>query len=103
MGGLSTHWLRQGKLWMGYTRADQSFIADPRGQKIAWYREVPGLLRISGTRLDGEAQPLQARVPLGYGLRGFQSSKLTFSAPGCWKVVARVGTSRAYVFYLEVS
>jgi hypothetical protein len=103
MGGLSTHWLRQGKLWMGYTRADQSFTADPQGQKVAWYREAPGRLRISGTRLDGEAQPLRAHVPLGYGMTGFQSSKLTFSRPGCWQVVARLGAQRTYTFYLEVS
>jgi hypothetical protein len=103
MGGLSTHWLRQGKLWMGYTRADQSFIADPQGQKIAWYREAPGRLRISGTRLDGQAPPLKARVPFGYGTTRFQSSMLMFSAPGCWEVVARLGLTRTYTFYLQVS
>jgi hypothetical protein len=88
---------------MGYTRSDQSFIADPAGQKIAWYRDAPGRLRISGTRLDGEAPPLQAHVPSGYGTTHFQSSRLTFSAPGCWRVDARLGLRRAYSFYLEVS
>ena len=72
MGRLSIHWLRQGKLWMGYTRADKSFIADPLGQKIGWYREAPGRLRISGTRLDSQAAPLQAYVPDGYGTTRFQ-------------------------------
>lgn len=103
MGGLSTHWLHDGKLWMGYTRADQSFLSDPRGQKIAWYRQAEGRLRISGTRLDGPSRPLQAHVPSGYGMTGFQSSMLTFSTPGCWRVVARLGANHIYTFYLEVS
>ena len=87
---------------MGYTRADKSFIADPLGQKIGWYREAPGRLRISGTRLDSQAAPLQAYVPDGYGTTRFQSSSLTFSTPGCWEVVARLGLRRTYTFYFEV-
>ncbi len=88
---------------MGYTCADHSFIADPQGQKIAWYREAQGRLRVSGTRLDSHAPPLNADITYGYGTTGFQSSSLTFSAPGCWRVVAHLGLKRTYTFYLEAS
>ena len=103
MGGLSTHWLRQGTLWMGYTRGDHAFVADPRGQKIAWYREMSGRLHVSGTRLDASAPPLKADIPNGYGLSGFQASGLTFSSAGCWKVVAHVGQNHVSTFIIHVA
>jgi hypothetical protein len=102
MGGLAAHWLRQGRLWMAYTRGDHAFVADRRGQKIAWYREVPGRLRVSGSRLDAKAQPLRADIPSGYGNIGFQASGLAFSSPGCWKVVAHLGPRLTYNFYIRV-
>lgn len=104
MRRLSEHWLRSGRLWMGYTRGSRNFESRPTtGQKIAWYREVRGPLRIRGQRIDAPASPLTARVPYGYGQTGFQSSRLFFPTPGCWKVSAVVGTSRAYVFVIRVA
>ena len=86
-GSLATHWLRQGTLWMTYTRADHSFLASPTGQKIGWFRSkgsLWGRLRVSGSRLDGDAPPLQVHRGVSYPFReAFQSSALTFSTPGC--------------------
>ena len=59
--------------------------------KWAWYRYVPGDLTIEGRRLDGEAPPLEAHIPIGYGPAGFQVSGLDFPTPGCWEVTGRVG------------
>jgi len=106
MGGLSKHWLRQGSLWMGYTRAEEAFVARPNGQKIAWFRgsgSTWGRLRVSGTRIDAVAPPLKVEIPAKYPFRqGFQSSVLTFSEPGCWQVVARVGLTARFVFVMRV-
>ncbi|HEY7731064.1 MAG TPA: hypothetical protein VH950_09200 [Gaiellaceae bacterium] len=106
MASLSTHWLHQRTLWMGYTRADAAFVARPQGQKIAWYRGKGspwGRLRITGSRLDAEAAPLHAQTGVTYPFReGFQASALTFSTPGCWQVVARVGLRARYVFVVHV-
>jgi hypothetical protein len=106
MGTLSQHWLRQGTLWMGYTRADSGFVADPTGQKVGWFRgkgSAWGRLRVSGSRLDGDAPPLEARFGVNYPFReGFQSSALTFSSPGCWRLVAHVGLKTRFVFVMRV-
>jgi hypothetical protein len=59
--------------------------------KFAWWRAVPGKLRIEGRRLDADAPPLSAWVPDGYGRRGFQSTAITFPTAGCWEVTGRVG------------
>lgn len=59
--------------------------------KFGWWRGVPGQLRIEGRRLDGEAPPLDAHVPDGYGDRGFQATGLIFPTEGCWEVTGRVG------------
>ena len=75
---------RGGQTWGQLTR-DGSIWA-----KVGWWRAVPGRLHIVGERLDASAPPLQARVPAGYGSRGFQSTGLTFPTPGCWWVVGSV-------------
>ena len=106
MGSLATHWLRKTTLWMAYTRADHSFLATPTGQKIGWFRSEGspwGRLRVSGSRLDGDAAPLKAQIPASYPFReGFQSSALTFSTPGCWQIIAHVGLKSRYVFVVRV-
>lgn len=106
MGTLSTHWLRQGTLWMGYTRAEHAFVARPKGQKIGWFRDKGsrwGRLRVSGSRINGDAPPLKVDIPASYPFReGFQSSALTFSAPGCREIVARVGLTARFVFVVRV-
>jgi hypothetical protein len=106
MGSLATHWLRRSTLWMAYTRADHSFLATPTGQKIGWFRSKGspwGRLRVSGSRLDGDAPPLKVHIGVGYPFReGFQSSALTFSTPGCWRIIAHVGLKARYVFVVRV-
>jgi hypothetical protein len=106
MGTLATHWLRQSTLWMAYTRADHAFLATTTGQKIGWFRSKGspwGRLRVSGSRLDGDAPPLKVDIPVKYPFReGFQSSALTFSTPGCWEIVAHVGLKARFVFVVRV-
>ena len=106
MGTLSTHWLRRGTLWMGFTRADQAFVARPQGQKVGWYRAKGspwGRLRVTGTRLDGEAPPLRFSTPVTYPFRvGFQASSLTFATEGCWRIDARVGLTKRFAFVVRV-
>src|SRR5690349_22788867 len=41
------------------------------GMKFGWLRGVSGELKITGCRLDAEAQLLRAEAPDGYGDRGF--------------------------------
>ena len=72
----------------GEIRADGSLV-----MKFPWWRgeAVVGALQIEGKRLDGEALPLQAEIPDGYGETGFQASGLVFPSEGCWQVTARAG------------
>jgi len=106
MGTLSTHWLRSGTLWMGFTRGDRAFVARPEGQKVGWYRAAGspwGRLRVTGSRVDAPAAPLRFSTPTTYPFRvGFQASSLTFSSEGCWRLVARVGLTKRYVFVVLV-
>jgi hypothetical protein len=87
---------------MGFTRADKAFLARPEGQKIAWWRQAYGRLRVSGVRSDAESPPLTAVIPPGYGRFGFQSSSIIFPTDGCWKIVAHLGLTRTYTFFIEV-
>lgn len=106
MASLSRHWLRSKTLWMGYTRADSAFVARPNGQKIPWYRSAGspwGRLRVTGSRIDAPAAPLRFTTAATVPFRvGFQSSSLTFSSEGCWRIVARVGLAKQFVFVVRV-
>ena len=89
-----------GRLWVG--GLGDGGVIDPLphderpgggiGRKLGWWRAVPGTLQITLRRLDGPAPPGTATVPSGYGDRGFQSSGVTFSTPGCWEVTGRLDT-----------
>lgn len=71
------------------------------GWKLGWWREVSGDLTITGMRLDGDAPPLEADVPSGYGPTGFQASGVTFPTTGCWQVTGHVGSaSLTFVTYI---
>lgn len=59
--------------------------------KIPWYRGVRGKLTIEGRRLDGPAPSLQAGIPEGYHVAGFQPSGIGFATEGCWEVTGRLG------------
>lgn len=71
-------------------RPDEVEADGPLGQKMFWWRGFPGTLTIEGRRLDVPATPLRARIPAGYGPRGFQSSAVYFPSDGCWEVTGRV-------------
>ena len=58
--------------------------------KLGWWRAVEGPLTIGGERLDASSPPLRAHVPVGYGPKGFQATRLTFPTQGCWKVVGTI-------------
>lgn len=63
----------------------------PYGVKVGWWRSVSGSLTITGRRLDGEAPPLTADIPAGYGGGGFQVSGINYPTEGCWEVTGHVG------------
>ena len=90
---LSRSWWYRNYVWMGVAGAfhGEGFVADPRGQKIGWFRQRRGVLRIYATRLDGPRASFAAEVNPNYGTIGFQPSGLTFGAPGCWAITAVVG------------
>jgi hypothetical protein len=90
-----------GKLWVGGLGANGVIVATPEfveedgsvRWKLGWWREVSGLLTITGRRLDGSARPLRAYVPSGYGMTGFQASGVHFPTEGCWEVIGKVATT----------
>lgn len=57
-----------------------------------WWRGVRGNLAITGRRLDGAAEPLQAFIQPGY--TNFQPSAIVFPTAGCWEVTGAVGDAR---------
>ncbi len=69
--------------------------------KWAWFRFIQGDLAIEGRRLDGEAPPLQARIPNGYGDIGFQPAGITYPTGGCWEITGRVD-GHALTFVVNV-
>jgi hypothetical protein len=84
---------RKGPLWValyprGIVQATSDDVQEDGSiaMKFAWWREARGRLAIVSRRLDAAAAPLRAHIPTGYGRRGFQSTALIFSSPGCWEV-----------------
>jgi hypothetical protein len=75
------------------------------GMKFGWTQSVPGMLAISGRRVDRRARPLRAGVSSD-GTIGFHASYLIFSTPGCWQVIAQIGGRResrlAFAFVTNV-
>lgn len=104
LANLSHSWWERDRIWMGVAGAfhGQGFVALPKGQKIGWYRDRPGTIRLSARRLDGHSGTFSSDVPSGYGPIGFQASGVKFSAPGCWQLTATVG-KRASTFVVRVA
>lgn len=94
-----------GRLWTvlppaGVVREAQRRDGSIR-EKFPWWRGAHGRLRVTGRRLDGVGSALRARIPDGYGAIGFQSTAISFSSEGCWKVTATAGTaSLSFVTYV---
>jgi hypothetical protein len=65
------------------------------GWKVGWRKPMGSVLEISGARLDGAAEPMEATVPDGYG-GTFQATGLDFTAPGCWQIEARAEESSVH-------
>jgi hypothetical protein len=61
--------------------------------KVLWVRPVGAQLKIIGRRVDGDAPPLSARIPVGYR-HTFQSTAIAFPAAGCWQVEGTAGAAR---------
>lgn len=86
-------------LWVVPLLEDGVIHADARsiepdgsiGQKFLWWRITPGILAITGRRLDAPAPPLQASIPDGYGTSGLQASGVFFPTEGCWEITGTVG------------
>ena len=50
------------------------------------------------------ALALKVRVPSNYPfVRDSSRRRLTFSTPGCWKVVARIGRAATFTFVVRVA
>lgn len=83
----------------GEIRSDGSLV-----MKFGWWRGkgAAGTLNIAGKRLDGQAPPLQAEIPEGYGDTGFQASGLVFPSEGCWQVTARAGEAELTIVTLVI-
>ncbi len=69
--------------------------------KFPWWRGERGAFTIEGRRIDGDAPPLRARIPKGYGESGFQATALIFPTPGCWEVTGHLG-DRSLTFVTRV-
>jgi hypothetical protein len=86
-------------LWVGGIGRDGVILADAAmvaadgtiGWKLGWWRVTPGDLSITGRRLDGDAAPLRASVPDGYGASGFQASGVDLPTGGCWEITGLAG------------
>lgn len=71
--------------------------------KFGWGRKRPGRLTITGRRLDGDAPPMRASIPEGYGDIGLQVTALVFPMPGCWEVTGHLGSgSLTFVILVEL-
>ncbi|MGH2995251.1 MAG: hypothetical protein ACRDON_04930 [Gaiellaceae bacterium] len=88
-----------GKLWTQFwphnvVIVGPGFIVEEGSirMKWPWWRGVRGQLVIAGRRLGGNAPPLTAEIPAGYGSSGFQPSAIFFPSEGCWEVTGSVGT-----------
>ena len=77
-------------IWAGWDVG--KWVSGEKGNKVLWIRPQGTQLKISGRQLEGDAAPLEARIPCCYPT-GFQSTRLIFPTAGCWQVTATAGNS----------
>ena len=91
-------YLGDGRLWVGLwprglviVPPDDISRDGVLHMKFPWYRgpSVHGVLRINGSRLDGNGVA-RGRTD-GYGLTGFNASSISFSRQGCYQIVGSAG------------
>lgn len=99
-----------GKLYVGLWRDGRVTVparaAHPDGSidaKFAWWRGVPGRLRIAAIRLDAAAPPARLSIPAGYGRKFFQATGIVFPTTGCWRVTGTVGRLARLTFVTRVA
>lgn len=73
--------------------------------KMGWFREsgLPGLLRVTATRVDAQSAQVTADLNPDYNSRGSTTvpGSLVFPTPGCWRLDAKQG-DRALTFFVAV-
>lgn len=70
--------------------------------KFPWFRAKPGIITISGKRIDGPGKfRADTHKPGEYPPTGFEPSALIFSSDGCWRITARLRKSK-FVFHMDV-
>ncbi len=69
------------------------WTAGPDGNKVLWLRPAGTQLEVTGQRLDGDSEPLEADIPDGY-YTDFQVLGLMFPTAGCWQISATAGENR---------
>lgn len=76
--------------WAG--QEEQYLRASAEGIKMGWFRPAGAALEITGQRIDGQAPPLETRIPCCYPTR-FQAVGMLFPTEGCWEVAAKAAES----------
>ena len=96
MLGNGSLWVRlwdEGTVFFKKGGSGKIFSDGSMQMKFPWWRAAQGKLSIEGRRLDADAPPLSAKIPLGYGEIGFQASGILFPTEGCWEVTGKVGNA----------
>lgn len=60
--------------------------------KLAWYRQIPGRLRVFAIRIVdlNNLEWATVHVPSGYPTTGFQPTGIEFPSTGCWWIVGYI-------------
>lgn len=97
------HWQGNDAFWTAL-RPGGTYVARPQdvgadgsiGTKLYWYAQVHGSFTLSGRRLDAVSPPLLVhRINEGSQSNwngATWATPVTFPAPGCWRLTARVAT-----------
>lgn len=85
-----------------YAKGDEYQLrVSEEGIKVGWYRPEGAPLEITGRRIDGQADPLEAEIPCCYPTR-FQATGLYFPSEGCWEVNAKAADRTiSFVVFVE--